>query len=113
MWPQLPTADGGEGGGGGGGGGEEQIPTAFHHHLYSCQQPRAPPHVTVPLIAPLHSWRMSPDQRDVSRNSLDVWEPHRQVSVEPYVFESLFIVVSILLLIPVDVSVRVLISDGS
>lgn len=33
---------------------------------------------------------MRPDQRDVSRNTLDVWEPQRQVSMEPYVFVSLF-----------------------
>lgn len=42
LWMSLhpPTADGGEGGSGG----EDQIPTAFHHHLYSCQQPETPPH---------------------------------------------------------------------
>lgn len=40
MWQQSATA----GGGGEGGGDEEQIPTAFPHHLYSCQWPKTPSH---------------------------------------------------------------------
>lgn len=41
-----PTAGRGEGGGGGGG--KAQIPTAFQHHLYSCQPPGTLPHYCAP-----------------------------------------------------------------
>lgn len=39
------------------------------HFTIICTAASGPehPHITVPLIAPLHSWRINPDQKDVRR----------------------------------------------
>lgn len=94
MWLQSPTADGGEGGGG-----EEQIPTAFHHHLYSCQWPKTPPHYCAANSSSSlleNESRSNRCQQKLLWNCRNHWEKVSAIAFYKSVFQQLFLLVGVI-----------------